>query len=116
MLGIGAILIGARDVSRATQFWAEALGYESRVMPDGDWAHLTPRDGEGQRVDIMQVRAPAQARRRHHLDLDADDRAAEVDRLIGLGASPVTDWRYEDDADYTVLADPDGNYFCVCDK
>jgi catechol 2,3-dioxygenase-like lactoylglutathione lyase family enzyme len=48
----------------------------------------------------------------HHLDLYADDQQAEVARLIGLGASEV-EWDYEDGADYVVLADPDGNRFCV---
>ena len=37
-----------------------------------------------------------------------------MERLIGLGARSV-DWAYEEDADYVVLADPDGNQFCVID-
>ncbi len=40
---------------------------------------------------------------------------AEVDRLLGLGATRV-DWRYPAGADYVVLADPDGNTFCVVEK
>jgi hypothetical protein len=62
----------------------------------------------------MQVSSPAA--RRHHLDLYSDDKDAEVQRLIGLGASLVEDWDYEEGADYIVLADPDGNPFCVCDE
>ena len=54
------------------------------------------------------------AGQRHHLDLYATDQNAEVDRLTGLGARSV-DWIYEEDADYVVLADPDGNQFCVID-
>ena len=54
----------------------------------------------------------AAARRRHHLDLYAHDQAAEVARLESLGARRV-EWRYEPDADHVVMADPDGNYFCV---
>ncbi|MFD1715811.1 VOC family protein [Amnibacterium flavum] len=114
MLGIGAIVIGARDFPRAVEFWSAALDYDVELGDDGDWAFLTSRDGRGQRVDIMQVSAPAEQRRRHHLDLDADDQAAEVARLLDLGATEVPEWRYEDDANYIVLADPDGNYFCVC--
>lgn len=53
--------------------------------------------------------------RRHHLDLYAEDQGAEVTRLLGLGAAWV-DWHYEPDADYVVLADPDGNRFCVIHK
>jgi hypothetical protein len=54
---------------------------------------------------------------RTHLDLWAADEAeqlAEVDRLISLGAQRV-DWEYPDGADFVVLADPEGNLFCVID-
>lgn len=43
------------------------------------------------------------------------NQAAEVERLLGLGARRV-DWRYPEQADYVVLADPDGNTFCVVQK
>lgn len=52
---------------------------------------------------------------RMHLDLYAEDAAAqqaEVDRLIALGAQRV-DWEYPDSADFVVLADTEGNLFCV---
>ncbi len=55
---------------------------------------------------------------RLHLDLyagDAADQAAEVERLVGLGAQRV-DWpHHPEDPDFVVLADPDGNRFCVID-
>ena len=55
---------------------------------------------------------------RIHLDLyagDAEDQAAEVARLVGLGATEV-DWdRYPENADFVVLADPEGNRFCIID-
>jgi hypothetical protein len=49
---------------------------------------------------------------RHHLGFYASDQAAEAERLIDLGAQSV-DWRYPEEADYTLLADPDGSWFCV---
>ncbi len=53
-----------------------------------------------------------------HLDLhaaDADEQTAQVDRLVSLGASRV-DWdSYPEDPDFVVLADPEGNLFCVVD-
>jgi hypothetical protein len=55
---------------------------------------------------------------RTHLDLWAANSAeqrAEVERLISLGARRVADWTYPDGADFVVLADPDGNLFCVID-
>ncbi len=53
---------------------------------------------------------------RLHLDLYAPDQAAQVERLIGLGAIPVEDWDgYDDDSDFVVLEDTEGNRFCVVD-
>ena len=48
----------------------------------------------------------------HHLDLFTQDQNGEVERLLKLGATRV-EWDYEPGADYVVLADPDGNTFCV---
>ena len=116
MLSIGATVWGVRDIDRAIEFWTAALDYELREDPSEDWANLVPRNGHGPRLALMEVVAPAETRRRHHLDLDTEDQASEVQRLLALGAAEVPDWEYEPDADYVVLADPDGNYFCVVQR
>jgi len=82
--------------------------------PENDWAILDPREGSGQRISIKLVTSEPLPRQRHHLDLYATDQDADVERLVGLGAQRV-DWTYEEDADYVVLADPDGNQFCIID-
>ena len=115
MLRIGSIVWGVRDVPGAIRFWSEALRYRPLRPPSEDWAILVPADGEGQQMAITLVSSDPQTHQRHHLDLYASDRAAEVERLLGLGASRV-DWRYPEGADYVVLADPDGNTFCVVQK
>jgi len=114
MLTVGSVVWGVRNVPEAIRFWCEALDYEPRYEPEDDWAILVPRDGSGQRISIKLVTSDPLPRQRHHLDLYATDQSAEVERLIGLGARSV-DWAYEEDADYVVLADPDGNQFCVID-
>lgn len=114
MLTIGSIVWGVRDLNRGIEFWCRALGYVPRHAPDDDWVILAPRAGDGVQLALSLVSASARARRRHHLDLYADDPEAEVARLMHLGARRV-DWDYEDDADYVVLEDPDGNRFCVVD-
>jgi len=115
MLRIGSIVWGVRDVKRAIAFWSAALDYRPLREPSRDWAILVPVSGEGAQMAITQVSSSAQDHQRHHLDLYAADQAAEVDRLLALGASRV-EWRYPDEADYVVLADPDGNTFCVVQK
>jgi catechol 2,3-dioxygenase-like lactoylglutathione lyase family enzyme len=115
MLSIGSIVWGVRDVRRAVDFWAQALAYRPLREPTEDWAILVPLEGTGQRMSIKLVTSDPETHQRHHLDLYASDREAEVSRLSLLGARHV-DWRYPEGADYAVLADPDGNTFCVVQK
>jgi catechol 2,3-dioxygenase-like lactoylglutathione lyase family enzyme len=114
-LRIGSIVWGVRDVPRAIRFWCEALRYKPLREPSDDWAILVPSDGDGQQMAITIVSSDPESHQRHHLDLYASDREAEVERLLALGASRVA-WCYPEGADYVVLADPDGNTFCVIQK
>ncbi len=111
MLHIGAIVWGVTDLDRAIRFWSAALDYELKMPPDTDFAMLAPKDGrDGLQLSLSIVTSPHA--RRHHMDLFAEDREAEAERLIALGATRK-EWRYPPDADYVVLEDPDGNPFCV---
>ncbi|MFJ3922008.1 VOC family protein [Streptomyces sp. NPDC090022] len=120
MLTIGSVVLGVSDVPRAVAFWTRALGYEPREAVNERWVVLRPAAGAGPGVQVALGRSesPAQERPRVHLDLyaeDAADQEAEVERLVGLGARRV-DWElYPPEADFVVLADPDGNRFCVID-
>lgn len=115
MLKLATIVWGVKDVPAAVRFWMRALDYVPREAdPDDDWVLLKPRSGAGVQLAIQRVTSDAHTHRRHHIDLYANDQAAEVERLVGLGAARVP-WRYPQDADFVVLADPDGNKFCVID-
>jgi predicted enzyme related to lactoylglutathione lyase len=111
MLEIGAIVWGVRDLHRAIEFWSEALNCKLAGEPDVDFAILIPQEGNGIQLSLNAAVTSAKPKR-HHMDLFADDQEKEVDRLLKLGATRV-DWKYEPGADYVVLADPDGNTFCV---
>ena len=118
MLRIGTVVLGVEDVHRAAAFWTRALGYVPRDEIEDDWAVLLPPDGHGAGLALGRSDTPVQPRPRVHLDLyagDAADQALEVERLVALGAERV-DWDlYPEDPDFVVLADPDGNRFCVID-
>ena len=113
MLSIGAIVWGVTDIRRAVEFWCKALDYQPAFPPCEDFAILIPREGDGFQLSLNKVTSPHA--RRHHMDLFADDQAAEVARLLSLGATRKP-WNYEPGADYVVLIDPDGNPFCVIQK
>jgi predicted enzyme related to lactoylglutathione lyase len=118
MLRVGSVVLGVSDVRRAAAFWMEALGYVPRDEIEDDWVVLIPANGTGVQVALNLSETPVQEHPRVHLDLyagDAADQAAEVERLVALGAHHV-DWDlYPEDADFVVLADPEGNRFCVID-
>jgi catechol 2,3-dioxygenase-like lactoylglutathione lyase family enzyme len=115
MIRVGSIVIRVDDLARQTAFWAAALGYVPREQKSDDFVLLRPRDGVGPNVSLDRVRSTLQVPPRIHLDLFAEDQAAEVRRLIGLGATEVHWDKRPPDADYVILADPEGNRFCVVD-
>jgi catechol 2,3-dioxygenase-like lactoylglutathione lyase family enzyme len=116
MLSLGSTVIGVQDVARATAFWTAALDYEPTSPGDETWIILQAKDGSGKRISLALSETPVQEHPRIHLDLYADDQATEIERLKGLGATDV-DWDlYPEDPDFVVLADPEGNRFCVIDK
>ena len=120
MLSVGTVVMGVGDLHRAADFWMRALNYvpKREIKADDDFAILVPAAGAGAHLALAVSETPVQQYPRIHLDLyagDAEDQAAEVERLVALGATRV-DWdRYPEDPDFVVLADPEGNRFCVID-
>jgi predicted enzyme related to lactoylglutathione lyase len=115
MIRVGSIVIRVDDLQRQTEFWTAALDYVPRVDSSDDFKLLRPRDGVGPNVSLDKARSTVHIPPRIHLDLYAEDQAAEVRRLIALGATEVHWDKRPPDADYVILADPEGNRFCVVD-
>lgn len=113
MVRIGSIVLRVDDLRRQTEFWAAALDYEPREEQSDDFVLLRPRDGVGPNLSLDLHRAEIQVPPRIHLDLYTDDQEGEVKRLIALGATEVHWSKRPPDADYVILADPEGNRFCV---
>lgn len=114
--------MGVGDMKRASEFWREALGYVPRDGEPGadeDFVVLTPPDGRGTALALDTSESPVQKHPRVHLDLyvdSASEQAAEVERLLSLGAERVEWDLYPESPDFIVLADTEGNIFCVVDK
>ena len=116
MIRVGSIVIRVDDLDRQVDFWSAALGYVPRDRDDPDMVLLRPPDGIGPNVTLDRWHAAVQVPPKIHLDLYADDQAGEVERLTALGATRVEWKRMPEEADFVILADPEGNRFCVIDK
>jgi hypothetical protein len=106
------IVLDCVDADALAEFWAAALGY--RRGPFGSpYVRLEDPGRRWPDLLLQQVPEPKNGKNRMHLDLQVLDVAAEVDRLVGAGAS-VIDPAHDDDGFQTaILADPEGNEFCV---
>jgi len=119
MLTFGVVVLGVTDRQRAIEFWCAALGYQVREDGFGGWATvLVPPGGTGAMIALQRSETPPEDYPRLHFDLhvaSVTEQEAEADRLVSLGAVRV-DWdRYPDYPDFIVLADTEGNRFCIVD-
>ena len=116
-LRVGSIVIRVDDLEKEANFWTAALDYVRRGPPydDDSFTLLKPREGNGPNVSLDRVRSTLNIPPRIHLDLYAEEQAGEVERLKGLGAIEVHWDKRPADADYVIMADPEGNRFCVID-
>jgi predicted enzyme related to lactoylglutathione lyase len=108
------IVIDCSDLGRSADFWASVLGYVRERPGTDHYQTLLPADGDGAEILLQRVPEPKQGKNRLHLDLRTRDLEAEVRRVTGLGAVVLTaEPIVEDGLRWHILADPDGNEFCV---
>jgi len=110
---IGSIVVRCYEFDKTLQFWQAALGYVPREPAKSGWVVLRDPEGRGPNLSLNQVAERRSGKRgRLHLDLYTNNREADVERLIAIGATRYP-WRYRPGSDFVVLEDPDGNLFCV---
>ena len=109
---ITEIVIDCDVVERVAAFWAAALGWEPQREREYMWMSQTGSPAELKLV-FDHVPERKTVKNRVHLDVvtRGADQAEEVERLIGLGAARVDIG--QGDVPWVVLADPEGNEFCV---
>ena len=113
---IQCVCVDSRDPSSIAGFWQEALGWR-RTYEDADEVVLEPPEAspeDGVVPDLLFLRVPEEksVKNRLHIDLRPVDQQAEVERLEALGAVRVSVGQGPE-VTWVVLADPDGNEFCV---
>jgi len=115
-LHIQAIAVDSTDPGIPAAFWEKALGWRRTHDEDGEIV-LEPPAGsleDGVLPDLLFLKVPErkELKNRLHLDLRPEDQDAEVARLEELGARQVSVGQGVA-ATWVVMADPDGNEFCV---
>lgn len=109
-------MVDAGDCEVLARFWSQALGWRITCGSADEWCLEPPEGSPAVDVapDILFVKVPDRkvTKNRLHFDLRPKDQAAAVDRLIELGATRV-DIGQGDDVSWVVMADPEGNEFCV---
>lgn len=110
------ITLDCADPRALAPFWAAALGYTVA----GDFEQYTmllppPELGTGAPRFLLQgVPEPKGDKNRLHLDFHVDDIEAEVARLEAVGGRRLGDQISLGQTEWVVMADPEGNEFCVC--
>jgi predicted enzyme related to lactoylglutathione lyase len=119
-LALDWITIDAHDPERVAKFWAEVLDYEteydSATDPEAEEGSereiaLAPKNGSSTKILIGENHDQKNVKNRLHFDLRPDDQAAEVERVLALGARKVDIGQGEQT--WVVMADPEGNEFCI---
>ena len=113
---IATLAIDARQPRRVAEFWCAALGWHVLEEEDGLISIGAP-DGSWPTIDVTPAREAKTVKNRLHLDLRADGlpTSAELERLLSLGAQRI-DIGQSADVSWMVLADPEGNEFCLLSR
>jgi len=110
------LVLDCADPEQLANFWSEALGY-TNVGSAGSYVALYPREGNGPKLLLQRVAEPKAAKNRMHLDIEVPDIAREANRLLELGARRVSESTCsEHGSTWILMADPEGNEFCICDN
>ena len=114
---ITELVLDCRDPERLAGFWCEVLGWKVLDRDGNEAIEIGPEGGAGGAQPVLVLSASTDPKRdklRLHLDVNATDRdqAAELERLLALGARPA-DVGQTGAESWHVLADPEGNEFCL---
>ena len=114
---LSSIAIDALDPRAVADFWCAVLGWDVVEQEGEDYFSIARSGGGGVAIDVIRVPEEKTVKNRLHLDLRADgvDQATELERLLDVGAKRV-DVGQGPEVSWVVLADPEGNEFCLLSR
>jgi predicted enzyme related to lactoylglutathione lyase len=108
------LVLDCADPDKLAEFWSAALGYTT-LGGAGNYVLLVDSDGSRPKLLLQRVDEPKSGKNRMHFDIETPAVDAEVDRLEALGAHRAVANAIEEHGNrWVVMADPEGNEFCVC--
>ncbi|BBX94842.1 VOC family protein [Mycobacterium lacus] len=110
-LNVEMVTFDCSDPATLAGWWAEQFGGTTHELLPGEF--IAVARSEGPRLGFQRVPEPTPGKNRVHLDFRAADVDAEVSRLTAAGATEVERHRFGENLRWVVLADPEGNVFCV---
>jgi len=109
------LVLDCADPDRLAEFWAKAIGYTT-LGGAGSYVLLVDEAGQQPKLLLQRVGEPKAGKNRMHFDIETPTVDEEVSRLEGLGARRLVDEALKEQGTrWVVMADPEGNEFCVCD-
>lgn len=109
------LVLDCADPEALSEFWTEALGLQS-FGAAGNYVLLASPSGTLPKLLLQKVAEPKATKNRMHFDIEAPTLEAEVKRLETIGARRLEQHaRAEHGTRWVIMADPEGNEFCVCD-
>ncbi|MBW0019903.1 MAG: VOC family protein [Mycobacterium sp.] len=113
-LKVEMVTFDCADPAKLAGWWAEQFGGEAQEMIPGEFFAVMRPDGP--RLGFQKVPDPTPGKNRVHLDFGAEDVDTEVSRLTTAGASEVGRNQFSENFRWVVLADPEGNVFCIAGR
>ncbi len=109
------LVLDCTDPTELARFWCEALGYTTAGSA-GNYVMLVDTDGVQPKLLLQAVPEAKPGKNRMHFDIETRDVVGEASRLETLGARRLeAAIRNEHGSNWVIMADPEGNEFCVCD-
>lgn len=110
-LKVEMVTFDCGDAAKLARWWADQFGGTTQELIPGEFIAVMPP--EGPRLGFQNVPDPTPGKNRLHLDFAAEDVDGEVYRLTAAGATEVSRHQFSENFRWVVLADPEGNAFCV---
>ena len=113
-LTMETVTFDCADPDALADWWARAVSGTPQPVLPGEFVLVARADGP--KLGFQKVDDPTPGKNRVHVDFSVADLGAEVDRLLSLGATETGRHEFGTDFRWVVLADPEGNAFCVAGR